>query len=1141
MALGLQFKRSVSVVALATALGATGLILQLVLAPAMAADIDYGGANDISLLQIDPMGNGNTYQSLYPNANATQSANKITVTGNTSSVNAVNGKDVWNTDATEGKIVVAPYVVYGGINIGANGTSGDNANGAVGANIAGSAVIVKNVQYDWTGHVAPDGIKGNNKFGGGMGAFGGGSILGGLSVGGLGGEGGTAGSGGAVTDNQVSLTNVYIKGSDAGNGAGGGAGGNGGIGGGSVFGGISISGASGISFPFYNPNPPIAGGEVIGNQINLSNVVLIGGAAGSAGTVGIGSAGGALGGIGGGSVFGGLSFAGLSGKGGAVQANTVVLSDTQMTGAVGGVGGYGFGGGGHGGIGGGSAFGGVSIGGAGTNSGYGAGAGGDVDGNLIRLTSVSLNGALGGAGNYASGGGGGHGGAGGGLVVGGASFGGSGIGDDIGGGKGGAVTANQIVLTNVTLIGAAGGAGSDATGGGGHGGIGGGSVIGGLSVGGSGGYSPGLDENGTGIGGFGGLVSQNEVIAKDVTLIGAKGGLGGEGEGGGHGSQGLEGGSILGGLSIGGTGGYGNGGNGGDVTGNKINISGKSLIWGNVYGGYSMGGAAGQIEDGGIGGATINNIVTLEGTDIKIGNRDENNNLTSYGAIYGGYSLNGDGSVNSAFDKVAAGNTLNLNGYRGTLSGIYNFENYNWLLPSNVFNGDTMVTIAENGTPVDLTNTKHSIAMYNDGSRLNVGDRVNLIDKTQGSWTASGLYTIQQGSFIIYEASLAQQADDNHALVLTINDKADSASGNSGGSSSNANNNAWGGTTSTGQSAARLNPQSKSYAEGRAAALAFANQGNDLIGSSINIIRTQAFAQGSETKNAFVPFILMNGSSQRYETGSHVDMKGFNMALGLALGFDFNCGHKGTVGAFFEYGRGTYDTYNNFTNYTSVYGDGNTNYKGGGIFGRIDFVGTGLNKVNNIAADQADGLYAEVSLRAGRATNKFDVGQTFGGLSFLNDNYSGSYESNSTYYGGHLAGGYVFNFDEKQSLDVYGRYLWTHMDSDTVTIGYERLHFDSSTSSRLQIGGRYGYNYNDQLKPYIGATYEHEFEGDISAKAYEFNLEKPSLKGDSGIFEAGFNVQPLSTNKSLSIDVNGQGYVGERQGGGGGVKVKYQF
>ena len=33
----------------------------------------------------------------------------------------------------------------------------------------------------------------------------------------------------------------------------------------------------------------------------------------------------------------------------------------------------------------------------------------------------------------------------------------------------------------------------------------------------------------------------------------------------------------------------------------------------------------------------------------------------------------------------------------------------------------------------------------------------------------------------------------------------------------------------------------------------------------------------------------------------------------------------------------------------------------------------------------------------------------------------------------------------------------------------------------------------------------------------------------------------IASNKALTINVDGQGYVGARQGGGGGVKLKYEF
>lgn len=877
----------------------------------------------------------------------------------------------------------------------------------------------------------------------------------------------------------------------------------GGFGGGSILGGLSV-GAATIQ-GFGSGDIGGQGGAVNGNKIRLQNVNIKGsdggkGIAGNQGGLINGALGGGLGGQGGGSVFGGMSVGGAAGIGGTggiggeVHNSSVLLQDVVLTGGAGGKGGEssnGLIGGGAGGMGGASVFGGLSIGGAGgadDNNSLNA-SGGSVHDNTVNLSHVILNGAVGGNGGYSSGGGGGAGGIGGGSVIGGASFGGSSsfsLFDNVYGGRGGVVNNNHITLTNVTLFGAAGGLGG-----------------------------------------------------KDAE----------DGNGAVPGRDGLAGGSVIGGLSTGGAG-YTACGNGSDVTGNTIKISGKSLIWDSVYGGYSIGALSEMSTSDTIssGGKTINNIVTLEGSDIRIGKRDASGNVTSYGSIWGGRSLNGDNSENTDFDKVISGNTLNLENYRGTVAGIYNFENYNWILPKDVRNGDVLVTIAEGGSAVNLTNTKHTVAMYNDGSRLNGGDVVTMINKTSGALEEQN-YRINQGSFIVYDAILKQQAEGDKPLVLAIQDKIDSSPTDNGGGTSPIDN---GGsnheddklpTDEPSHSAAKLNPQSKSYAEGRAAALGFVSQGSDLIATAgIDQIRIMVRSNEDDVNHyGFIPFMIANGASQRYKTGSHVDIDGFNMAVGLATGFEFASGHKATVGAFFEYGRGTYDTYNSFTNFASVDGDGNTDYKGGGIFGRIDFAGTGLGYVQNLAVDRADGLYVEASLRAGRASSEFDVGRDINMLSDVKDAYHGSYDSDVTYFGGHVAGGYVFNFDDRQSLDVYGRYLWTHMDSDNVSVNYEKLHFDGSLSSRIQFGGRYSYAYSDQFKPYIGAGYEYEFDGEVKAKAYEFNLDRPSLEGSTGIFEAGFSLKPIATNEALSLDVNGQGYVGQRQGGGGGIKLKYQF
>lgn len=530
------------------------------------------------------------------------------------------------------------------------------------------------------------------------------------------------------------------------------------------------------------------------------------------------------------------------------------------------------------------------------------------------------------------------------------------------------------------------------------------------------------------------------------------------------------------------------------VQGNEVTIGGNAIIGGNVYGGYAYNSYI-------LSSAFVtNNTVTLTGSNTSI-----------KGAVYGGYLELEDNNYPQYTPAdytvdLFSGNTLNLNQYRGSLSGIYNFENYNWILPTDVVNGETLIHITGSDA-VDLTNTKQSVAMVNDGNQLKIGDKITLIDQVKNTPNYSNL-KVSQGQFLVYNMSLKQENIDDLVLTVIAGDDDKSAS---------------------------INPRSKSFSEGRAAALAFVSQGSDLIADQgIQAARSASKIAGGMT---VVPFYVMNGSSNTYKTGSHVDVDGVNIAAGVAAGFDTTANHHVTLGAFYEYGRGTYNSYNSFSDYASVHGNGETHYSGGGILGRIDFAQTGLGRVSNLAADQADGLYLEASLRAGKLSYGFDSNDLTDA-----DGYRGAYNSKASYYGAHGGIGYVFNFDERQSLDVYGRYLWTKVDGDAVGIGaVDQLQFKSSQSSRIRIGGRYHYAYSDQIKPYLGVAYEHEFKGGIAATAYNMDLAKPTLKGGTAIFEAGVSFKPIKTNMALSLDVNAQAYTGQRQGGGGGIKLKYQF
>ena len=594
----------------------------------------------------------------------------------------------------------------------------------------------------------------------------------------------------------------------------------------------------------------------------------------------------------------------------------------------------------------------------------------------------------------------------------------------------------------------------------------------------------------------------------------------------------------------------------GDATNNSVSIE-DATIDGNVYGGVTSNGNA------------TNNLITLTGGNVKIA-----------GTVYGGFF---DGEVRSSAD-VFTGNTLNLNHFRGELGGIENVQNYNWVLPKDVVNNETLVHITGDN-PVNLANTTHKVAIDNDGNRLTVGDKITLIDKTANA--PKSTMEVKQGNFLIYDMK-AEQSGSGYVLTAqnsqavkeehsgdsnnagsnggenTVdnsgntggNNGADSNQNNGNGSgdtsnTGNSHNGSIGGTNNTGNTthggqggsgnrelAGRLNPQTKAFSEGRAASLGFLNQGADLIANAGIRAARSSVAEGGNNpwQMNLMPFFVIDGSSNRYKTGSHADVDGFNMAVGLATGFELADKHPVTLGAFFEYGRGTYDTSNSFANYASVHGDGDTHYTGGGVLGRIDFAGTGLGLVNKLDAGQADGLYAEASFRAGHLDTDFDTDDLLGEFGEGSD-----YDSGADYYGLHGGVGYVMNFDERNSLDVYGRYFWTKIDSETVDVGRDRLHFDEADSSRLRIGTRYTMIYNQQLKPYVGIAYDHEFDGEVAARAYGLKLDKPSLEGDTGIFEAGISMKPVSTIDALSVDVSGQGFIGRREGGGGGLKIKYQF
>ena len=298
--------------------------------------------------------------------------------------------------------------------------------------------------------------------------------------------------------------------------------------------------------------------------------------------------------------------------------------------------------------------------------------------------------------------------------------------------------------------------------------------------------------------------------------------------------------------------------------------------------------------------------------------------------------------------------------------------------------------------------------------------------------------------------------------------------------------------------------------------LAFNLQGADLIARE----GMEAAVRSAHLDNNHAVFAALTRSSLDYGA---VDVDGTNMLAGLAWRSTTGAGSM-TYGVFAEHGDGSYDTYANI-NGTSLHGEGDTDYTGGGILARMDFNGS----------ENGHG-YLEASGRVGNA----DTDYTNSGL---RDAYgrAASYSTDGTYYGAHIGAGYVQKLDEKNSIDWYGKLLWARLEGGSADLSTgEHLTFDDADSLRLRIGGRWNYAASDFVSYYAGLGYEYEFDGEASGFTNGLALGDEDLTGGSGVAELGISFKP-SKNSPFSLELNLAGFTGEREGFRGGVEAVYTF
>lgn len=570
-------------------------------------------------------------------------------------------------------------------------------------------------------------------------------------------------------------------------------------------------------------------------------------------------------------------------------------------------------------------------------------------------------------------------------------------------------------------------------------------------------------------GGFG----QYDIIRNSVTISGGSMGSGGR---------------IYGGWS-----------DQGPASNNSVTISGGTLNDVMIYGGYVLTGGGPAMHNSVtiMGGAHTN--LTVTGGCVSSG-LATNNTVTIGGNFsHAGHSLfGGDGSMSDNF----TGNTLNIKNSNLKIKSLENFQFINFYLPGGMQAGETMLTIA-GISPTQLHNGGLVASTINVGidggaSPLKKGDTVTLIDASAGSLEANGINTTadgtgMQGVTLKYKFALAAVGNK---LMATVSE---------------------GGTI--------VREESKALSEGFISSAAMLTQGADLAaGQGMESAVQAASASTDSGAPGLAGFGGVSAGSVRYNTGSHVDMNSVSLLAGLAHGFDLAPG-KLTAGAFFEWGNGSYDTYNSFANSASVRGDGDTWYLGGGLLARLDFADTGPGH-----------FYTETSGRMGKAHNEYDN-------SDMKDSQgrNAHYDSSSLYYGLHAGGGYIWNILEEASLDLYAKYFWTRQEGDSVTLSTgESMRFKKVDSQRTRLGGRFTYELNEYVSPYAGAAWEHEFDGRARATVNGLGVTAPKLEGSTGVGELGVGINP-APELPLTIMLGVQGYTGKREGVTGSLDLKWEF
>lgn len=561
----------------------------------------------------------------------------------------------------------------------------------------------------------------------------------------------------------------------------------------------------------------------------------------------------------------------------------------------------------------------------------------------------------------------------------------------------------------------------------------------------------------------------------------------------------------------------------GDVVGNRVEITNTTLTKssdGNVfvYGGLHQG-------QGGLDGRITGNVIRLKNVKLDLKNNQTVFFIAGQLSASEGCELTdnaveivGDGSWDERLSKarfVGAqrfggteqndihDNALRLYGWRGEVSSIKGFDRIElnavpWEANGTVLRVDMTPYETWDGTvtdeTLDLSGTTFTFVdggfVFERGADAHLGESMTLIEAgNHTDLTLNPLYD-GEGQAIALTTGITTEvegrivnAEDGKSIVLELED------------------------------APVANRQLALVTNHRNMAVTFLGQAAEIVGDTLTE-PPKDYRLGPKT------FAVMNGADVKYESSGKLTVRGMNFLAGAGTSVETDSGIA-RVNFFAETGRGEFDDSMRLEGLKRRV-DGTMTYYG---------VGTSARHL------WENGFYTEGSLRFGRYENDVEHGLTGA------DGLSHGYKTRSLYAAAHAGLGRIFPLTAETKLEVFAKYFFTHLPSDSTSVkdsdGTTTLRFESVDNHRVRTGARL-YAPAGDWQGYLGAAFEYDFTETLRNEANGVEIRGgESIRGATGIGEAG--LRHAKAGSPWLFDVRLRGYCGKREGASLKLQAEYGF